>query len=146
MHALARFIQDEMTERRLNPSTLAARAGLPRQTIYNWLRDEREFMEQTPQRRTLQAIAQALNIPESRILAVAAQAIGADMGASPNHTDASTLSNEEIALEVARRFGVGTTGANANRGSATKVEAVQTVQPPIAPEVREHQDLEDHFG
>ncbi|TDP97681.1 helix-turn-helix domain-containing protein [Labedaea rhizosphaerae] len=81
MHALGRWIQQQLDARGWNRADLARRhADLSPSLLGKLITDDREHLDQTPQKRTLSALAEAFNVSLDEVLLVAAEAIGAPVG------------------------------------------------------------------
>lgn len=104
MHELGRYLQRKLDDRGWPVSELVRRSGLSRQTVYNLISDSREHMDQTPQRKTVNGLAQALGVSPIEILTVSAQAIGVPVEAIPAADALSAASNQEILAELASRL------------------------------------------
>jgi transcriptional regulator with XRE-family HTH domain len=105
MHALGKFLQQEIDARGWRISDLVTASGLSKQTVYNLFEDKRDRMEQTPQRRTIVGLANALGIPETAILTAAAEAIGVPGNRRPPASrPIQEVSDQELLQEIARRF------------------------------------------
>ena len=104
MHELGRYLQRKIDEKGWNAAELARRAGLSRQTVYNLITDNREYMDQTPQRKTVSAIADALGVTSMEILTVSARALGIPMESLPPENSLRSASNEQILTELASRL------------------------------------------
>ena len=105
MHALGKFLQQEIDARGWRISDLIAASGLSKQTVYNLFEDKRDRMDQTPQRRTIIGLADALGIHETAILVAAAEAIGVPGDRLPLASRSiQEISDAELLQEIARRL------------------------------------------
>lgn len=105
MHALGKFLQREIDARGWRVSDLVAASDLSKQTVYNLFEDKRPRMDRLPQRRTISGLARALGLPETDILAAAAEAMGAPgPETSPASRPIQDVSDEELLQELARRL------------------------------------------
>lgn len=106
MHALGRYILEQMDRQGITRSELIRRSGLSKQTIYNLLNDPRARMDQTPQRKTIEKLAGALGVPEGDVLIASAEAIGVPVAANvaplASASDAQLL--EELRLRLATTY------------------------------------------
>ncbi|HEY2086301.1 MAG TPA: helix-turn-helix transcriptional regulator [Mycobacterium sp.] len=76
MHALRRYLLQELDSRGWQPRDLVVRSGLSKQRVSQLLNDDREVMPQLPRTSTLGALAQAFNVPLTHITSVAIEALG----------------------------------------------------------------------
>ena len=104
MHELGRYLQRKIDDKGWTTAELARRAGVSRQTVYNLITDTREFMDQTPQRKTINALADALSVTPMEILTVSAQALGIPIEALPPEEILSSVTNEQILTELSSRL------------------------------------------
>ncbi|MGQ3382939.1 helix-turn-helix domain-containing protein [Glutamicibacter sp. TV12E] len=104
MHELGRYLQRKIDDKGWTSAELARRAGVSRQTVYNLITDTRDFMDQTPQRKTINALADALNVTPMEILTVSAQALGIPIEALPPEDVLSSVTNEQILTELSSRL------------------------------------------
>lgn len=104
MHELGRYLQRKLDSHGWTVSELIRRTGLSRQTVYNLLNDTREHMDQTPQRKTVNGLADALGVSPIEILTVSAQALGVPIEALPPESALSTATNRQILTELASRL------------------------------------------
>ncbi|MHC6176209.1 helix-turn-helix domain-containing protein [Glutamicibacter sp. X7] len=104
MHELGRYLQRKIDDRGWTVSELVRRSGLSRQTVYNLINDSREHMDQTPQRKTVNGLARALDVNPVEILTVSAQAIGVPVDSLPATQALSGASDQQILTELALRL------------------------------------------
>lgn len=104
MHELGRYLLREIDRRDWKVSDLVVRSGLSKQTIYNLVNDSRDFMDQTPQRKTVHGLAQALGVAEVDVLIASAKAIGVPFGDLPEREGLESRSNDELLAEIGRRL------------------------------------------
>lgn len=104
MHELGRYLQRELDVRGWSVSDLSRRSGISRQTVYNLINDNREHMDQTPQRKTVNGLSEALGIDPVEILIVSAQALGVPVELRPASAGLANVSNEQILMELASRL------------------------------------------
>ncbi|MGP4995081.1 helix-turn-helix domain-containing protein [Glutamicibacter ardleyensis] len=104
MHELGRYLQRKLDSHGWTVSELIRRTGLSRQTVYNLLNDPREHMDQTPQRKTVNGLADALGVSPIEILTVSAQALGVPIEALPPESILSTATDRQILTELASRL------------------------------------------
>ncbi|MGP5381598.1 helix-turn-helix domain-containing protein [Glutamicibacter arilaitensis] len=104
MHELGRYLQRKLDDHGWTVSELIRRTGLSRQTVYNLINDNREYMDQTPQRKTVNGLAQALGVSPTEILTVSAQALGVPIEALPPENSLSNASDQQILMELASRL------------------------------------------
>ncbi|MGP9031522.1 helix-turn-helix domain-containing protein [Glutamicibacter mysorens] len=104
MHELGRYLQSEIDRRGWTIAELARRASISRQTLYSLINDNRDLMDQTPQRKTVNAIADALGVDPVEILTASAKALGVPVEAQPLSDNLDHLSDQQILLELATRL------------------------------------------
>ncbi|MCC5781426.1 hypothetical protein CRM73_00385 [Kocuria sp. CCUG 69068] len=111
MHALGRYMLEQMDRQQISTAELIRRSGLSKQTVYNLLNDSRARMEQTPQRKTIEGLSRALRVPELDVLTAAAAAIGVRVAPSAaplaGATDAQLLDELRVRLAATNREGDG---------------------------------------
>ncbi len=104
MHELGRYLQREMDNRGWKTSDLVRRSGLSKQTVYNLINDARQFMDQTPQRKTVNGLAEALGVNPIEILTASAQALGVPVEGRPASAGLGGVSSEQILHELSLRL------------------------------------------
>lgn len=104
MHELGRYLQSEIDRRGWTIAELARRASISRQTLYSLINDNRDLMDQTPQRKTVNAIADALGVNPIEILTASAKALGVPVETQPLSDNLDHLSDQQILLELATRL------------------------------------------
>lgn len=104
MHALRRYIQQELDARGWRAQDLANKSGLHKQTISKLLLDDRETLAQLPRTTTLEAIAQAFDVPVAHVTTVAVQALGVPGVIAPQVVHEIREATDEVLLrELLRR-------------------------------------------
>lgn len=124
MHALRRFIQDEMDQRGWRPRDLARASGLSKQVVSLLVNDDRDVLPQLPRTSTLDALGRAFGVSTGHVTAVAVQALGVpDVSAPPVVHELASASDEELLRELLAR--------------AEKRMESESQEPPPAPTVEE---------
>lgn len=104
MHALRRFIQDEMDQRGWRPRDLARASGLSKQVVSLLVNDDRDVLPQLPRTATLEALGKAFGVSTGHVTAVAVQALGVpDVSAPPVVHEVTSASDEELLRELLAR-------------------------------------------
>ena len=119
MHELGRYLQREMDRRGWKTSDLVRRSGLSKQTVYNLINDTRQFMDQTPQRKTVNGLAEALGVDPIEILTASAQALGVPIEGRPASAGLGGISSEQILHELSLRLA----GARSEHDDPKRTEA-----------------------
>lgn len=119
MHELGRYLQREMDNRGWKTSDLVRRSGLSKQTVYNLINDARQFMDQTPQRKTVNGLAEALGVNPIEILTASAQALGVPVEGRPASAGLGGVSSEQILHELSLRLA----GARSKHDDSKRAEA-----------------------
>jgi transcriptional regulator with XRE-family HTH domain len=122
VHALRRFIQDEMDARGWQPRDLARRSGLSKQLISNLLNDDRDVLPQLPRTATLAALAKAFDLTTGHVTAVAVQALGVPDVQPPavvHQVEAAT--DADLLRELLRRAEQKAGGGHARSSTAMKL-------------------------
>ncbi|MGP5071699.1 helix-turn-helix domain-containing protein [Arthrobacter rhombi] len=119
MHELGRYLQREMDRRGWKTSDLVRRSGLSKQTVYNLINDTRQFMDQTPQRKTVNGLAEALGVDPIEILTASAQALGVPIEGKPASAGLGGISSEQILHELSLRLA----GARSEHDDPKRAEA-----------------------
>jgi len=104
MHELGRYLQREIDRRGWSIGALARHASISRQTLYSLIKDDREVMDQTPQRKTINALAEALNVDPLEILTASAKALGVPIDESKLGASLGTATNDQILAELSSRL------------------------------------------
>lgn len=104
MHELGRYLQREIDRRGWSIGALARHASISRQTLYSLIKDDREVMDQTPQRKTINALAEALNVDPLEILTASAKALGVPIDESKLGATLGTATNDQILAELSSRL------------------------------------------
>ncbi|WP_411732155.1 helix-turn-helix domain-containing protein [Paeniglutamicibacter sp.] len=107
MHALGRYLQQEIDGRGWVIADLIRHSGLSKQTVYNLINDSREYMDQTPQRKTISSLAGALGVDPLEILTISAQALGVPITLEPASASLKHASNDQILQELSVRLSRG---------------------------------------
>lgn len=76
MHALRRFIQNELDTRGWQARDLVKASGLSKQLVSNLMNDDRDVLPQLPRTTTLDALAQAFSVTTAHVTTVAVEALG----------------------------------------------------------------------
>jgi len=121
MHELGRYLQRKLDDHGWTVSELIRRSQLSRQTVYNLLTDNRDYMDQTPQRKTVNGLAQALGVTPTEILTVSAQALGVPIKALPPENALSSASDQQIIMELAARLSRSKDHGNASPDTTTDI-------------------------
>lgn len=103
MNAWRQLIEARMTERRLSTSDLARRSGLSRQTLYSILTNDDEMIRDLPGRKTIDALAAALELPMEQLLVAAAEAWGIPVNATVVVQTLTDVSDSALARELLDR-------------------------------------------
>lgn len=103
MHAFRQLIQEHMDAKPWSQAELARASGLSAQLVSKLLSDDRDQIDQMPDRATISALADAFGIDESVVLIAAARAFGVPVE-SPSVSALGTSSNQEILDELQRRL------------------------------------------
>lgn len=104
MHALRRFIQQELDARGWQAHDLAKASGLSRQLISKLVNDDREILPQLPRTTTLEALAQAFNVTTAHVTTVAVEALGVPGVNAPAIVhQIEEADDEELLRELLRR-------------------------------------------
>lgn len=131
MHELGRYLQREIDRRGWTIAELARRATVSRQTVYSLVNDTREQMDQTPQRKTVNALAEALGVDPLEILTASAQALGVPVEVTPTSDSLGHVSDQQILMELASRL-------SRSKGQDNESTSTDEVIPPrlraVAPE------------
>lgn len=104
MHALRRFIQQELDARGWQAHDLAKASGLSRQLISKLVNDDRDVLPQIPRTKTLEALAQAFNVSPAHVTTVAVEALGVpDVNAPAVVHQIEDVDDEVLLRELLRR-------------------------------------------
>jgi transcriptional regulator with XRE-family HTH domain len=103
MNAWRQIIETRMDERGLSIADLARRAGLSRQTLYSILSNDEDTIRDLPARKTLDALAAALELPADRLLLAAAQAYGVPVASPVLVQTVTDVPDSELARELLAR-------------------------------------------
>lgn len=122
MHELGRYLQSEIDRRGWTIAELARRASISRQTLYSLINDNRDLMDQTPQRKTVNAIADALGVNPIEILTASAKALGVPVETQPLSDNLDHLSDQQILLELATRL-------SRSKGQGNESTSTSTAKP-----------------
>lgn len=107
MHALRRFIQQELDTRGWQAHDLAKASGLSRQLISKLVNDDRDVLPQIPRTKTLEALAQAFNVSTAHVTTVAVEALGVpDVNAPAVVHQIEDVDDEVLLRELLRRAGL----------------------------------------
>jgi transcriptional regulator with XRE-family HTH domain len=122
VHALRRFIQDEMDARGWQPMDLVRRSGLSKQLISNLLNDDRDVLPQLPRTATLAALAKAFDLTTGHVTAVAVQALGvADVQPPAVVHQVEAATDADLLRELLRRAEQKAGGGHARSSTAMRV-------------------------
>lgn len=105
MHALRKFVQDQMDTRNWRAADLAARSGISKQVISGLLTDDRDTVDRMPTEKTIAGLCKAFSVSRDAVLAVVGEAMGLPVGRPTVIYDASRVPNDELIRELARRLG-----------------------------------------
>lgn len=105
MHALRKFVQDQMDARNWRATDLAARSGISKQVISGLLTDDRDTVDRMPTEKTIDGLCKAFRIDRDVLLAVIGEAMGLPVNRPTVVYDASRVPSDELILELARRLG-----------------------------------------
>lgn len=105
MHALRKFVQDQMDARNWRAADLVARSGISKQVISGLLSDDRETVDRMPTEKTIAGLCKAFSVSRDAMLAVVGEAMGLPVARPTVIYDASRVPNDELIRELARRLG-----------------------------------------
>lgn len=104
MHALRRYIQQELDARGWRAQDLANKSGLARQQVSKLLTDDREVLPQLPRTSTLAALARAFDVSTAHVTTVAVEALGVPGVSAPAVVhEIESVDDEVLLRELLRR-------------------------------------------
>lgn len=104
MHALRKFVQDQMDARNWRAVDLVTRSGINKQVISGILTDDRDTVDRMPTEKTIAGLCKAFRIDRDVLLAVIGEAMGIPVSRPTVVYDASRVPSDELILELARRL------------------------------------------
>lgn len=104
MHALRRFIRDQMDARGWTATDLAKASGLSKQTISVRLNDNRDRLAAPLDDVTVAGLATAFSVDPKVVLVKVGEALGLPMGETVTVYSAEGVSNEELIRVLADRL------------------------------------------
>lgn len=107
MHALRRYIQQELDARGWRAQDLANKSGLARQQVSKLLTDDREVLPQLPRTSTLAALARAFDVSTAHVTTVAVEALGVPGVSAPAVVHEIESVDDEVLLRELLRRAVG---------------------------------------
>lgn len=128
MHALRRFIQNEMDERGWQAKDLVKASGLSKQLVSQLLNDDREVLPQLPKTDTLAAIARAFSgLSLGHVTTIAVQALGVPDVQPPIVVhEISKATDTELLLELLARTERRKGGGERDQRSSAPITAALT--------------------
>lgn len=107
MHALRRFIEQQLEDNGWTQSDLVRQSGLSKQHLSKMLNDDRDKLARLPTEETLLGLAQGLRVPLNAVVLRAAQACGVPVDVTEVEvSSARALSTDQLLAEVRRRIRV----------------------------------------
>lgn len=105
MHALRRFIEQQLEDNGWTPADLTRQSGLSKQHLSKMLNDDRDKLARLPTEETLLGLAKGLRVPLNTVVLRAAQACGVPVDVTEVEvSSARTLSTDHLLAEVRRRI------------------------------------------
>lgn len=104
MHALRKYVQEQMDDRGWRPADLVTASGISKQVISGLLADPRDHIDRMPSEKTIAGLCRAFSVPRQVLLAVVGEAMGLPISRPVEVADASRVSNDELIRELARRL------------------------------------------
>jgi transcriptional regulator with XRE-family HTH domain len=114
-HALAAFIEQQMTARKWRQRDVVSSSGLSRALVSKYAADERDRLTRLPERATLEGFAKAFNVPIDVLIGKAVEALGLGYTSGDFINSVATATHRELLDEIERRL---TEGGGAYAGSA----------------------------
>lgn len=116
MHALRRFIEQQMEDNGWTPTDLVRQSGLSKQHLSKMLNDDRDALPRLPSEQTLLGLAKGLRVPLNTVVLTAARACGVPVDVTEVEVSSPrALSTDQLLAEVRRRI-----EGEASDGTATK--------------------------
>ena len=108
----------------MGQTELAAKSGLTKQRVSQLLKDDRDQIDRIPKADTVQALAQAFDVPAASIWLAIAQALGIPLEAEPVVVrEIESASDEQLIRELERRLARGGGGDDENSAAPMKTAA-----------------------
>ena len=144
MHALRRFIEQQMEDNGWTQSDLVRQSGLSKQHLSKMLNDDRERLTRLPSEDTLLGLAQGLRVPLTVVVLRAAQACGVPVDVTEVEVgSARALTTDQLLSEVRRRIDAGEardgTATNRAGGAGDNVHHLDPPRPPTMAEIESGQ-------
>lgn len=115
MHALRRFIDEQLEVNGWTQADLVRQSGLSKQHLSKMLADDRDRLPRLPTEATLLGLARGLRVPLNVVVLRAAQACGVPVDVTQVEVGSPrALSTEQLLGEVRRRIDLGGAGDGRN--------------------------------
>lgn len=137
MHALRRFIEQQLEDSGWTSADLARRSGLSKQHISKMLNDNRDKLARLPTEETLLGLSKGLGVPLNTVVLRAAQACGVPVDVTEVEVStARALTTEQLLAEVRRRIEAGAADGTAKkRAGDAGAEIHHLPKPPTMAEI-----------
>ena len=142
MHALRRFIEQQLEDNGWTQSDLVRQSGLSKQHLSKMLNDDRDKLARLPSEDTLLGLAKGLRVPLNTVVLRAAQACGVPVDVTEVEvSSARALSTDQLLAEVRRRIesAGASDGTAKTRAGDAGAQVHQLPKPPTMEEIQSGQ-------
>lgn len=140
MHALSRFIEEQLEVNGWTQADLVRQSGLSKQHLSKMLADDRDRLPRLPTEATLLGLARGLRVPLNVVVLRAAQACGVPVDVTQVEVGSPrAMSTDQLLAEVRRRIELGGAGDGRDTASIGPADGPDNVRPlperPSAPPI-----------
>ena len=140
MHALRRFIEQQLEENGWTTADLVRQSGLSKQHLSKMLNDDRDRLARLPNEETLLGLSKGLRVPLTTVVLKAAQACGVPVDVTEVEVvSPRALTTEQLLGEVRRRIegGVADDAAPTSKAGRAGSNVTKMPTPPTMDDINE---------